>query len=155
MPKARRQSAVDELLELLDLSDFRRHRIYELSGGMQQRVAIGRVLAMEPKILLMDEPFGALDALTRTMLQGRLREIWQAKQFTAMFITHNVEEALTLGTNVVVMGGPPHPVPAPGSRRRCGRPQRAAGQHAGRSARTRDVGLRPASVLSSLSRQGE
>jgi ABC-type nitrate/sulfonate/bicarbonate transport system ATPase subunit len=107
MPKAQRQAVVDELLGLLDLSDFRDHRIYELSGGMQQRVAIGRVLAMEPEILLMDEPFGALDALTRTMLQDSLREIWRAKRFTAMFITHNVEEALTLGTDVVVMGDRP------------------------------------------------
>lgn len=105
--KKDRQPTVDSLLELLTLTEFRDHRIYELSGGMQQRVAIGRVLAMEPAILLMDEPFGALDALTRTMLQDNLREIWRKERFTALFITHNVEEALALGTEVVVMGGRP------------------------------------------------
>jgi ABC-type nitrate/sulfonate/bicarbonate transport system ATPase subunit len=107
MPATERRVVVGELLELLGLSEFNKHRTYELSGGMQQRVAIGRVLAMKPAILLMDEPFGALDALTRTMLQNTLREIWQEKRFTALFITHNVEEALLLGTNVVVMAGHP------------------------------------------------
>jgi ABC-type nitrate/sulfonate/bicarbonate transport system ATPase subunit len=107
MRKKERRAKVDSLLELLTLSEFRDHRIYELSGGMQQRVAIGRVLAMEPAILLMDEPFGALDALTRTVLQDNLRDIWRKERFTSLFITHNVEEALALGTEVVVMGGRP------------------------------------------------
>jgi ABC-type nitrate/sulfonate/bicarbonate transport system, ATPase component len=107
MSRKEREAPVDALLEVLGLTEFRNHRIYELSGGMQQRVAIGRVLAMEPEILLMDEPFGALDALTRSALQENLREIWRLRRFTALFITHNVEEALALGTQVVVMGGRP------------------------------------------------
>ncbi len=95
------------LLELVGLAEFGQRAPYELSGGMQQRAAIARVLINEPRIMLMDEPFGALDALTREHMQEELLKIWRATQTTIILITHSVEEAIYLGTRTVVMSARP------------------------------------------------
>lgn len=105
--RARRREEAARYLELVGLGEFARHRPYQLSGGMQQRCQIARVLANEPSIVLMDEPFGALDALTRERLQGELLEIWRATGQTILFITHSVEEAVFLGSRVLVMSPRP------------------------------------------------
>src|SRR5947209_12416755 len=94
-------------LELVGLSRFERANIHELSGGMKQRVALARALAPNPRVLLMDEPFAALDALTREQLYGDIQRIWQARNKTIVFVTHNVREAACLGDRVVLMS--PHP----------------------------------------------
>lgn len=105
--RARRERIADEYLEMVGLSDAADRRPYELSGGMQQRAQIARVLATDPDLILMDEPFGALDALTRENLQVELRRIWQEKRKTVFFITHSVDEAIFLGTRVIVMTAHP------------------------------------------------
>ncbi len=97
------QGRVDEMLEIMGLAQFSRHAPYELSGGMQQRVAIARALVVQPKILLMDEPFGALDAQTRGDMQSFLLQLWRRLRPTVLFITHDVEEAILLGDRVLVM----------------------------------------------------
>ncbi|WP_137292662.1 ABC transporter ATP-binding protein [Nocardioides dongxiaopingii] len=107
VPKRERARISEEYLQLVGLSDFADHRPYELSGGMQQRCQIARVLANEPDIVLMDEPFGALDALTRERLQAELLEIWRATGRTILFITHSVDEAVFLGSRVMVMSPRP------------------------------------------------
>src|SRR5207249_5578323 len=84
-------------LELVGLSRFERANIHELSGGMKQRVSLARALAPNPRVLLMDEPFAALDALTREQLYGDIQEIWKARRKTIVFVTHNVREAAGLG----------------------------------------------------------
>jgi NitT/TauT family transport system ATP-binding protein len=94
---------VDELLALLSLSDFRARFPKDLSGGMRQRVAIARVLALDSPIMLMDEPFGALDALTRRNLQDELLRIWAELKKTIIFVTHSIEEAIYLADRIVVM----------------------------------------------------
>jgi ABC-type taurine transport system ATPase subunit len=107
LPKERWQPRAERLLGLVGLEEFATRRPYELSGGMQQRAAIARVLINEPMIMLMDEPFGALDALTRERMQEELLSIWRATGRTIFFITHSVEEAVYLGTRVLVMSPRP------------------------------------------------
>lgn len=94
-------------LEMVDLSKFANHYPKELSGGMKQRVAIARAYAAEPEVLLMDEPFGALDAQTRTQLQTELLQTWEKEKKTCFFITHDVEEAIILSQRVVIMSARP------------------------------------------------
>lgn len=94
---------VDDLLDMLGLKEFRHRFPKDLSGGMRQRVAIARVLALDPPIMLMDEPFGALDALTRRSLQDELLRIWRSVGKTIVFVTHSIEEAVYLGSRVVIL----------------------------------------------------
>ena len=103
MPQAEIKQRVDQLLGMLSLSDFRNRYPKDLSGGMRQRVAIARVLALDSPIMLMDEPFGALDALTRRDLQDELLRIWSELKKTIIFVTHSIEEAIYLADRIVVM----------------------------------------------------
>ena len=107
VPRAERRTRADEELQRVGLTEFADHRVYELSGGMQQRCQIARALAADPDVLLLDEPFGALDALTRESLQGELRQIWRSTARTIVFITHSIEEAALLASRVVVMSPRP------------------------------------------------
>lgn len=107
IPEPKRREIARTFLEKVGLLEFRKHKPYELSGGMKQRVAIARVLANDSKVLLMDEPFGALDALTREQMQSLLRNIWWETGKTIFLITHDIDEALLLGTRVLVMSKRP------------------------------------------------
>jgi NitT/TauT family transport system ATP-binding protein len=107
LPPRERSERAHECLKLVKLDRFADSFIHELSGGMRQRVAIARALAVEPQVLLMDEPFSALDAQTREDLYVELQEIWERLQTTVIFVTHNVREAVTLGDRVVLMSGRP------------------------------------------------
>jgi len=107
MPKPEIKAKVDELLEIVGLQDFGEKMIYEMSGGMQQRVALARCLANEPDVILMDEPLGALDALTREKMQSLVLDIWKKTGKTIILITHSVEEALLLGERLLVMAPRP------------------------------------------------
>jgi NitT/TauT family transport system ATP-binding protein len=107
VPRPERARIVAEHVRLVHLEGFEDRYPRELSGGMQQRVALAQTLACDPAILLMDEPFGALDAQTRRLLQGELRGIWRRDQKTVLFVTHDVEEAVALGTRIVVMSARP------------------------------------------------
>jgi len=107
MPRYERAAIVEAQLKSVGLWEFRDHWTYQLSGGMQQRLAIVRAIANDPEILLMDEPFGALDALTRELMQEELRKLWQRTGKTIILITHSVDEAVYLGTQVTVMSARP------------------------------------------------
>lgn len=107
MTKAEIDSKTEDMLAMIGLSDFADKKVYELSGGMRQRVSIGRTLINKPEILLMDEPFSALDALTREQLQDGLRDLWISQKNTIFFITHDIDEAMLLGTRVMVMSSRP------------------------------------------------
>jgi len=106
-PKDEMESRAKSAIELVGLRGFEDKYPYELSGGMQQRVCIARTLAYEPEILLMDEPFGSVDAQTREVLQAELLNIWRTKKTTVVFVTHDVREAIYLGEKVMVMGRRP------------------------------------------------
>jgi len=107
VPRATRSQRVADLLHTVRLDGFGDRRPHELSGGMRQRVALARALAQETQVLLMDEPFGALDAITRDLLHDEIERVWTATGITILFVTHNVREAVRLGDRVLVLSSRP------------------------------------------------
>jgi NitT/TauT family transport system ATP-binding protein len=107
LPGRERRATVEDLLERVHLAGFGAKRPHELSGGMRQRVAIARALAQEADVLLMDEPFGALDAMTRDLLHDEVERLWRDSRLTVVFVTHNVREAVRLGDRVVLLSSRP------------------------------------------------
>lgn len=107
LPKEKQQEIADRYLEIIGLTKFAKSYPKELSGGMKQRVAIARALANQPEVLLMDEPFGALDPHTKSMMQLLMREIWEKEHPTVVFITHDIDEAVFLANKVYVMSARP------------------------------------------------
>ncbi len=107
VPRAEHDERIQSLLDLLGLADFSSHFPHALSGGMRQRTALGRLLAYAPEIYLMDEPFGALDALTKIAMGRELLRIWSEQKRPVLFVTHDIEEAVSLSDRVLVMSGRP------------------------------------------------
>ncbi|SHH98424.1 NitT/TauT family transport system ATP-binding protein [Sporobacter termitidis DSM 10068] len=107
VPRKERREISDHYIKLVDLAGFENHYPYELSGGMQQRAAIARILAYDPDVLLMDEPFAAVDAQTREVMQDELLSIWEKTGKTVLFVTHNIEEAVGLADKVAVLSRSP------------------------------------------------
>ncbi len=107
VPRRQRRETAADLLARVGLAGFENARPHELSGGMRQRAAIAQALAIEPALLLMDEPFGAVDDSTRAELQQMLIDLWQDRRMTILFVTHNIDEAILLGGRIVVFGGRP------------------------------------------------
>ncbi|MCW2642516.1 MAG: sulfate transporter ATP-binding protein [Dactylosporangium sp.] len=107
LPREQRAQRVTELLRSVHLEDFAKRRPHQLSGGMRQRVALARTLALDTPVLLMDEPFGALDAMTRDILHDEIERIWQERRLTVLFVTHNVREAARLGDRIVLLSSRP------------------------------------------------
>ena len=107
VPRGERRGRALELLDSVNLADAAEKRPHELSGGMRQRVALARALAQDRPVLLMDEPFAALDAITRDLLHEELERVWRATGRTIVFVTHNVREAARLGQRVVLLGSRP------------------------------------------------
>lgn len=107
IPKEECQKIAIEYVKMMGLNGSEKKYPHELSGGMKQRVAIARVLANDPEVILMDEPFASVDAQTRTVLQGELLRIWEAKRKTVAFVTHSIEEAVLLGDRIIVLGRTP------------------------------------------------
>src|SRR5260370_37081980 len=110
VPEAERRQTVDHLIEAIGLTGFAKVYPHTLSGGMQQRVAIARTLALRPQVILMDEPFGALDAQTRTEMQELLLRIWEETDNTILFVTHDVDEVLNLSFRTLIMCAEPRPI---------------------------------------------
>ena len=106
-------------IEKVKLTEFANSYPHTLSGGMKQRAAIARALAMEPRILLMDEPFAALDALTRGQMQEELLQLWQETKFTVLFVTHSISEAVRIGTRILILSAHPGQVKAELNRDEC------------------------------------
>jgi NitT/TauT family transport system ATP-binding protein len=123
VPKGDRRQRIEQLLAMVHLSDFAKKQPHELSGGMRQRVALARALAQDAEVLLMDEPFGALDAMTRDRLHDEIETVWRETAKTVLFVTHNVREAVRLGDRVVLLASRPgrvaeiYPVSIPRPRR--------------------------------------
>lgn len=107
VPAQQRRTRVAELLEVVHLSEFAKRQPHELSGGMRQRVALARTLGQDSSVLLMDEPFGALDAMTRDLLHDELERIWSTRDLTVLFVTHNVREAARLADRIVLLSSRP------------------------------------------------
>lgn len=107
LPKSEINELTEKYLDLVGLSEFAQSKPYELSGGMKQRAALARVLVNQPEMILMDEPLGALDALTRSNMQSLIRDMWKETNSTIFFITHDVDEALSLATKIIVMTSRP------------------------------------------------
>jgi NitT/TauT family transport system ATP-binding protein len=112
VPKAERRERVAQLLETVHLQEFGHKRPHELSGGMRQRVALARAFAQDADVLLMDEPFGALDAMTRDVLHDELETLWLSRELTILFVTHNVREAARLADRIIVLSSRPGQVNA-------------------------------------------